>query len=619
MPLSSLFALLALPVLAPPTNAVAPPLTAPRVAQDPAPKPDEPPKEGEPKQDEAEVEAARKAAAERKAAADALAERMKGRKEGKPRNGWVVTSRYGFQMRAPKKWTQIAIQTEEEWLAAKFQCDREYLYNNKELGWAFTHRPEMLVIVFPKAVMEKRGKEVKEEETEQGTKIVSISFNNPYRDYDDFLDRTYNASGFYKADEERTEISGTPVIKRLYKAEKLSYQGPKYIIAWLYQDEDVEYALQTEVMEDVYPKLQSLVESCFKSFELIKRDGPINHDGSTQDQRVFSFRDLNEGEPKERRSRRMESEKSIQERAISKLPPDWKHEKKGQVLVLSNADDKWTQRVLAHTNNMLDWLEDRFGFIGPGEYVRTPIVRICNSREEKNSFQRGVDTGGGWGWSTSEAELVTCQDDTGWIGYEVDNLNRQIIDYWFREKNVELLMAMPNWLQDGLYEAIEGARMEGRKPEFKKDLWDMESFREAERSGTLTDPRKLFVMTSSDFNDFSGDASGFWNRRAECQLLVSFLISDDAKRVRQAKGLVDTYLTNLVAVIAEAEEEYAGDLKKRLVDAEDEDEERKLMGEIRGAMGKREKTILERTFERTFGAWSDRDWEAFTKGMRAAF
>lgn len=554
---------------------------------------------------------------ERKAERERLAERMKGRKEGKPKDGWVVTSRYGFQMRSPKKWTQIAIQTSEEWLAAKYQCDREYIYNNKEIGYTFTHRPELLVIVFPKEVMKKIGKEVKEEETEEGTKVVTVTFKNPYRDYDDFLDRTYNASGFYKLDEKAEDVNGIPVIKRVYKAEKLSYQGPKFIVTWLFQDEDVEYALQTEVMEDAWPKVQPLIEGCYKSFELIKRDGPITHDGSTQGDRMFSFRELNTGEPKERRSKRVESEKQIHDRAIAKLPAGWRNEKKGQVMVLSNADERWTKRVLAHTNNLMEWLEGRFGFIGPGEYVRTPIVRVCRTSDEELSFRRGVDTGGGWSWSSSDAELVTSQDDTGWIGREIDYLNRELIDYWISEKNSELVFSMPDWLGNGLYSAIEGARMDGAKPEFKRDDYEVESYREAERAGTLTDPRHLFVMTAEDFNSNAGGGEAFWNRRTESQILVSFLISDAAKSVRQSKGLLERYMTNLIAVIAEAEKEFAGDLKKRLEVAADEEEEQKIMRDLRTAMSKRERTILERTFERTFGGWSDKDWEAFTKGMRA--
>src|SRR5688572_6223082 len=142
---------------------------APRfVIQEPAPKapPQDPPK------DPAATPPAEKQAPKATPEQERLAERMKGRKEGKPKEGWVVTSRYGFQMRNPKKWTQIAIQTTEEWLAAKFQCDREYLYNNKEIGFSITHRPELLVVAFPKEVMKKSGPEVKEEETEQGTKVV---------------------------------------------------------------------------------------------------------------------------------------------------------------------------------------------------------------------------------------------------------------------------------------------------------------------------------------------------------------------------------------------------------------------------------------------------------------
>jgi len=242
-PYFATFALLAAPTT---WSAAQDPAPAPAPQENPTPKEDpEPPDDG------------------------GLAERNKSRKEGKPRKGWVVTPRYGFQMKSPAKWTEIAIQTEEEWLAAKFQCDREYMYHNKDLGFTTTHRPEMLVIAFPKEVMKKRGKEVEEKETEQGTQVVTVSFRNPYKDYDDFLDRTYNASGFFKASEESTVVSGIPVIKRTYKAEKLSYQGPKYIVTWLYQDADVEYALQTEVLEDVLPKMQSLIDSCYKSFDFI--------------------------------------------------------------------------------------------------------------------------------------------------------------------------------------------------------------------------------------------------------------------------------------------------------------------------------------------------------------
>jgi hypothetical protein len=609
-----LFPLLLLVAASPASPFPAPGLAAPTAAlQEPAPQEPAP---QEPAAKEPAADDAPKTSPEE----DRLAERMKGRKEGKPKPGWVVTSRYGFQMRNPKKWTQIAIQTTEEWLAAKFQCDREYLYNNKEIGFSVTHRPELLVIAFPKEVMKERGKDVKEVETEQGTKVVLVTFKNPYKDYDDFLDRTYNASGFYKLDEKTDEVNGIPVIKRVYKAEKLSYQGPKFIVTWLFQDEDVEYALQTEVMEDVWPKLQSLIEGTYKSFELIKRDGPITHDGSTQGDRIFTFRELNSGEPKERRSKRVESEKVNHDRAISKLPEGWRHEKKGDVMMLSNADERWTKRVHAHVTNMFDWLEGRFGFIGPGEYVRAPIVRVCRTSEEEQSFRRGVDTGGGWYWSTSDAEFVLSQDDSGWIGPEVDYLNRELIDYWMGEKNPELMRSMPNWLANGLDAAIQGARMDGAKPEFQRDHYELENYREAERAGTLTDPRALFVMTAEDFTNFSsGSAEGFFNRRTECQILVSFLISDASKGVRQAKGLLERYMTNLIAVIDEAESEYAGDLKKRLEVAEDEEEERKLMADIRNALTKRERTILERTFERTFGGWTDKDWEAFAKGMRASF
>ncbi len=549
-----------------------------------------------------------------KPAPDSFEERMKKRKEGKPREGWVVLPRYGFQMKKPAKWNQIAIQTSEEWLAAKFQCDREFLYNNKEIGFTFTQRPEMLVVAFPKAVMDGPEKEVEEKETEQGTKVVTITFKNPYKSYDDFLDRTYNSSGFFLFDKKDEVVNGVPVSKRLYKAEKLSNEGPKYIVTWLYQDEDVEYALQTEVLLDAWPKLQSLIEGTYKSFELVRRTGSLNHDGSTSSDRIFSYRDLNTGEPKERRSKRVESEKQNHDRAIAKLPEGWSNEKKGNVMALSSADPKWTSRVIAHTNNLLKWLESELGYIGPGEYVRAPIVRVCKNSEEEQSFRRGVQAAG-WTWG-NDGEIVTSQDDSGWVGSEIDWLNRDVLNHFLREKNPDLMISMPEWLSYGLYDAIEGARMDSGKPEFRRDVYSAERYRDAERNGGLTHPRELLVMTEEEFRTSAG--SGGFSRLSECQVLVAFLISEESKRTRQAKGLLERYVKNLLAVIDEAEAEYAADLKKRLEEAKDAEEEQRVALDLRTAMRKREKTILERTFERTFSGWTEKDWDAFVKGMRAS-
>ena len=57
------------------------------------------------------------------------------RKAAKERKGFYVSTRYGFELREPKKWNRIAVKTEEEWLAALRGLARDPA-RRRELGAA---------------------------------------------------------------------------------------------------------------------------------------------------------------------------------------------------------------------------------------------------------------------------------------------------------------------------------------------------------------------------------------------------------------------------------------------------------------------------------------------------
>ena len=95
----------------------------------------------------------------------------------------------GYKVRAPKGWSQIPIKNEERWIVGKFLSKREYI---NEDGWGF--KPDMRVIIFPDSVTKDRGAKVTRDEA-SSTTIIEIK--NPYKDYEDYLQKNYRGGGWF--------------------------------------------------------------------------------------------------------------------------------------------------------------------------------------------------------------------------------------------------------------------------------------------------------------------------------------------------------------------------------------------------------------------------------------
>jgi len=54
----------------------------------------------------------------------------------------------GFKINSPKKWTQIPIQNDEQWIVGRFQSDKSNHYTDKTLGYTYDHKPELTMIAF---------------------------------------------------------------------------------------------------------------------------------------------------------------------------------------------------------------------------------------------------------------------------------------------------------------------------------------------------------------------------------------------------------------------------------------------------------------------------------------
>lgn len=523
--------------------------------------------------------------------------------------------RFGFKFKAPKGWSSIAMKTDEAWLTAKYVSDKSYFHTDKDTLWTAEHTPELLLIAFIKENMVKKKEADVDETDEDGVTTKVIEINNPYKNYEDFLDRTYSGGGFYVDSKEKKKVGKLEVTIYTVKVEKLSRNGPKRIVTYIYHTDDIDYAMQVEVLEAEYKKLKKTLDRSFKSFEEAARtEGRLPTSGKTDDGFFITIREMSEGTPKEQRSKRVESQKLLQERAVRQLPKDWNSFTKKELLVLNHADDKFAKRVGDHATAMLAWMDKTFPYVGKGSYVRGPIIRICKDQEEESAFGRGVRSGASW-WSNGGAEILTHQDDGGFmVGSEMDYVNRRLFSHWFTDRDRDLNSALPDWLRGGLNDYIAGGRAKGKKISFKVDDWDRDEARLAHAQGKSVPPRDLITMTRTQFMATSETTgTSYWNRSSQSAMFVRYLLSPEARKCSQAKALIEDYITALDSIIDDQNKRDNDALKETLGEAETEEEENERAKKRADRWRESEQELMDAIYERVFGDWKQKDWKALEK------
>jgi hypothetical protein len=512
-------------------------------------------------------------------------------------------TRFGFKVRPPKGWKQIPLKVDEQWLVAKYLSDKAYFYIDPDTKWDYEHRPEMLVIAF---VEQPEREEEEVEVTEEGdTTTVEIK-ENPYKDYEDFLDKTYTGGGFYVAAREDLTVNGIAVTRTEIKVEKLATTGPKHIETWIYHLEGVDVAVQFEVLQNSWKKLKSTVKKSHKSVKTIPRAEGASPLDQSRTLGWITIGEMDEGDAAQRRKTRMEAELLYREKVLASLPDDWSAKQVGRCFVVSHVDDKYGKRVAAQATAVLNWLDKNMSFIGPDEYVRGPVLRICADQEEEWSFRKGGD-----GWFTTGIEIVTHKQAGSFDNFEWEWMNRQLYDLWFRDRDRDLYWALPSWIDRGLADVFENSRAKGKKLEFHADQWDRDELRNEARAGNSTRPRDLMRMIDSEYNQ--GDS---WNRTREASALVRYLLTGKASRSPKTKTLLRDYLLNLQQVVAEieAEEAAAADDDAETKRPQTEEEEEEMHKARRSSWEAAERRLIDAAWQRTFGSWSNSDWESFEKG-----
>jgi hypothetical protein len=513
---------------------------------------------------------------------------------------------FGYRIKPPKEWTQVPLQLEEKWQTAKWLSDKPNYYTEPNGGWTREHKPELTVIAFV-AEMVKRKSTVEKKTDDEGKNRLIIDIRNPYKDYLDYLKRTNVDGGFYVSDEKKLEIDGHQVTQYEIKIEKLTYEGPKRIVTWVHHTEDVDFAVQMVVFESAYEKLKKEIGSTQRSFGLIPRSAAGLATGDTGERVIIDERELS---PEKRKESRVSLEKQAHAKAKDALTDGWDSFQVGRVLVLSHTDEKYARRVGEQATAVLDWCDETFPYVGPEEYVRQPVIRVCASTDEEMAYRKGS---GGWYFVGERlAEIVTSNTKEGFLtAWEVDWVNTAVLSFWFQERDRTLYMALPDWLDSGLAELIKKSRVDKGKLEFRQDDYGRDQLRLLVKQGNAAHPRELLKLSARDFQ--GQNSTSYFGSRYQSGALLRFLLVGGASKSPRTRDVLRNYVKTLNVLVDEIEAQSKKEAAAAPKKPKTEEEEEEYFKQVNQGWKNRERKLLDEVFERCFRSWKESDWDDFAK------
>jgi hypothetical protein len=503
--------------------------------------------------------------------------------------------RLGFTIQTPRGWSEIPMNVDERWKVARYISDKSLFWTEKDGGWTWEHKPNMEVIAFVAAATKEKIK-IEKKETKEGTEW-RLYAENPYQDYKDFLTKRYQGGGWFVSDEKESKVGDVAVTCYEIKVDKLSMEGPKRMITWVFHVPDVDIAVQFEVLESGADKLKSDMTRCLRSFKQIPRSGEALYESSTG---AYRFWDQDKMTVEERTQQRRVMEKASHEKASKAAPDGWVVKKMGRFLVINHADEKFAKQIVEQAEAVWDWLDATFTFIGEKEYVRSPIIRICKDDAEQRAYFRAGD----W-FSRNDLEILTAQDHMGKGGWEMEYVNRRVMDIWFADKDWDLRAAMPSWLSHGLDEFVGQLHVKAGKVDFGTDYWNRDEIRDRKREGKLTALRDLMLKTDQQFSE------DYFNLRYEGSSLVDFFVTGKASKDKRTKDLLPEYMRQVQKIAGEIKKETDSKKDEKSKTPKTEEEEDAMFREREKGYKDKEKRLLEESFQRTFVGWDSADWKKF--------
>jgi hypothetical protein len=277
--------------------------------------------------------------------------------------------------------------------------------------------------------------------------------------------------------------------------------------------------------------------------------------------------------------------------------------------VLSHTDAKYAKRLGEQASAVLDWCDASFPYIGPDEYVRQPVLRICASDDEKRAFYKGSGAYFGGG---RLVEIVASNDKDGFVtSYEVDWVNRAVLSFWFQERDFQLWLAVPDWIGTGLPDLIAKSRVDNGKLSFRQDDWGRDQLRLMVKEGKAAPPRDLLKLSTQDF--VGTDAQSYFGSRYQSGALLRFLVAGDGARNAKTREVLKDYMRTLKGVVDEIEAKEKAEKGAAPKKPKTEEEEEEYYRQVNQGWKQKERSLLDETFERCFRGWKESDWTSFSK------
>lgn len=506
----------------------------------------------------------------------------------------------GFRLKIPEKWTTVPVQIDEKWIVAKFLSNRTYETKSRDFTDYGEHKPMLIVIEFSDEARKLRVSE------EQRGDTTYVSKNAPFRDYKDYLKRNLS-EGYYVDKEVQEDEGGVPCTKFQVKIEK-GAQMRRRLTTWVFRAQDGEFAVECDVLEDHYEKLEPMILAALKSFKLIPRSaapveaavtGGKGGDTMWTKDRV-QWRKLSLADRQERR-KRVEAERMA--KMQKDLPPGWVAKRTKHYLVLSHADQKFTNRLVEAAEAYRTWLEASFETVSD-EYVMQGIIRICADSDEARAYVKGSSNYDSF--NVDDREVVTYQDKgEGNAGLGWGRLYAGMLDQYLYDKDALLYTNLPQWLHTALYMYVSTAKMRGGKLVLEADEWETGEIREAERKNEFLPLKELMGAKAEEREEGKAPKRGYW---AQATRWLRYIVGPGQKHP-ELKNFVVLYMQSTIKAAEELEA--GGD---RLRDsAKTEEEEEKQAKENKDYWKRRRTEIMARITKEQ--DWSDATWSSLEKAF----
>ena len=526
--------------------------------------------------------------------------------------------RHGFEVTIPKGFDQVPIQSSEPWIIAKFLSDKKEFFTDPTTKYTYESQPEITIVRFldpeifkdhleemAKREVEKKKSQEKGAKEDEDEAVFDLGLK-PYEGYLDYMKRNYK--GFFVEEEEEGEHRGLPVTKYV-----LNLQDTERICAWEFKTDIAKIAVEYQGLAKTADKSQRTVDRLMKSFKAIDRTESLNLSSFSGEWVSALFMDNLTQE--ERNNRRKQLEESAWTKATTDLPDEWETYEIDGVRVLSRVDKKHATKVVDRILAIYGWLEETFPEVGKGEYVRRPIVRVCEDEEEYRSFRRGTfDLQSFLASVSTDIEIVTYKSDFGAASWVWSQINTEAMRQWFSDRDRDLTFALPPWLTLGLAGMLEGADVRGGKLKFGQSDLEMFLMVEAKQQDSFLPAHGLLTMSTDRLVKTLQDRE--YGPYVQCTALARYLLDGKGARSKETKDAVPRYLSGLRQVLDQIETESEKDGKAPDKKPANEEEEQQLAKARREAFKSREARILEYCLEATFVDWEDKDWESFDRAFQ---